>query len=76
VDDLAVAALITDSQKTFLKIEVSGAWLLPLIVKGTFNPWWGMGVSNACGASKYIGGQFRDNMLGFRLPNSTGRVLL
>jgi hypothetical protein len=76
VGDLAVAALVTGSQKTFLKIEVSGTWLLPRIVKRTVNPWWGMGVSNTWGASEYIGGQFQENVLGFRLPNSTGLVLL
>ena len=76
MDDLAVAALITGSQKTFLNLEVSGAWFLPRIVKGTVNPWWSMGASNTCGASEYIGGQFRDNMLGFRLPDCTGLVLL
>jgi len=75
VDDLTVAALVTDSQKTFLKIEVSGSWLLPWIVKRTVNPWWSMRVSNTCGASEYIGGQFQENVLGFRLPNSTGFVL-
>jgi hypothetical protein len=70
--DLAVIALVVDSQKTFLNLGLAVAWLLTRIAMAIVNPWWRVGVSKICGSNKYIGGQFRENVLGFRLHNSSG----
>ena len=64
-------ALVVDSQKTFLNLGLAVARLLTRIAMAIVNPWRRVGVSRTCGTNKYIGGQFRENVLGFRLPNST-----
>lgn len=69
--DLAVVALVVDSQKTFLKLGLAVVRLLARIVRAIVNPWWRVGVLKICSTNACMDGQFPENVLRCGLPNST-----